>query len=73
MLRLLLLLLLSRWWWLAEAWPPVLVVVTVIHVYSIFFPGCRLLACHVSDGICSRRANDVTKFGENFFFAVLEC
>jgi len=70
---LLLLLLLSRRWWLAEAWPPVLVVITVVHIYSIFFPGCCLLACHVTNGICCRRANDVAEFGEDFFFAVLEC
>jgi len=70
---LLLLLLLSRGWWLAEARPPVLVVITVIHVNSIFFPGRRLLACHVTNGICSGRANNVAKFGKDFFFAVLEC
>merc|ERR1719210_2327589 len=65
--------LLSRWWWLAEARPPFLVVVPSVQVYSIIFPGRCLLTCHVTNGIGSRRANNVAKFGEDFFFPVLEC
>ena len=32
----------------------------------------HLLACHVTNGICSSGANDVTEFGENLFLAVLQ-